>query len=63
MKQEQKTVLSIEDQKNVDVFLRSGFNQIPRNTFRPFLLSTILAITIVLLGLLARLIGALYLPF
>ena len=58
-----KTRLYPEDQKRVDDFLHEGVNHIERNTFKPLRLMFWLALTIVILGVISRLIGYWVVPF
>ncbi|MGI9278176.1 MAG: DUF3094 family protein [Endozoicomonas sp.] len=52
-----QTRLYPEDQAKVDRFLSTGINANERNRFRPLKLMFWLALTIVILGVLSRLIG------
>jgi len=55
--------LSTADQKKVDEFVRTGFNQKDRATFKPLKLALILLGIVIILGCLARLIGVWFLPY
>lgn len=55
--------LSEEDQKSVDEFLHSGLNKTSRASFRPWKLGLALVVIVVVLGIAARVIGTLFLPY
>ena len=55
--------LSKSDQKKVDDFLNSGVNQAQRPGFRPWKLCLSLAVIVIVLGVLARVVGTVFLPY
>ncbi|MCL6268953.1 DUF3094 domain-containing protein [Sansalvadorimonas sp. 2012CJ34-2] len=60
---EQQTRLNPEDQQLVDDFISSGINKEERQPFHPWKLMMWLAVVIVIFGVLARVVGTLYLPY
>ena len=59
----EQTHLYPEDQKRVDEFISSGVNTEDRQPFQPWKLMMWLAVVIVVFGVLARIVGTLFLPY
>lgn len=57
------TRLNEDDQQIVDEFITTGVNKEERKPFRPWTMMLWLALCIVILGVAARIIGTLFLPY
>ena len=60
---DQQTRLHQDDQRLVDEFISSGVNKEERQPFHPWKLMLWLAVIIIVFGVLARVVGTLFLPY
>ena len=61
--QAEHTRLNHDDQKLVDDFVTTGVNKVERESFHPWKMMLWLTLGIAILGVSARLIGTVFLPY